>query len=169
VNGPSVPGDQRQSSSWLRYAVIGLVVANVLLLVVDASRDAGRSRVPGEEPSVSYDPGGVPEIRLLRELTATSAEATGAECFTVGPFERRARLDEVREALREFALSVTLRGTGEPLIGEFPVDDKAAPPFWLDYAQPQGTVLAAQRIARVVDPDLHRPVPCVSLDRPQAP
>jgi hypothetical protein len=149
----------------LKITVIVLAVANVLLLAVDASRDTGRSSAAGEEASLSPAPDGVPEIRLLRELTAAAADVTGVECFTVGPFERRARSDEVREALMEFTLSISVRGTGAPSNGE----DGPAPPFWLDYAQAPGTVLAAQRIAAVVDPDLHRPVPCVSLERPRSP
>jgi hypothetical protein len=96
----------------LRIVVIALVAANLLLLVLEASKGP-RVKEPVAEsaPPSSLDPR-LPGIQLLSELSDDGIGATQfSNCFTVGPFETVELLEQARAGLAGLVETVSSRQT----------------------------------------------------------
>jgi hypothetical protein len=98
----------------LRIAVIALVALNLLLWVLEASKQPGPvppATAPVAAPLAVPD---VPGIRLLSELgEGDGSPGLGSVCFTVGPFDARDAASAARRGLQGLAVAVSERETLE--------------------------------------------------------
>lgn len=124
----------------LRLAIILLLLANALLLVLDASRRPEGAGSAGKAPAPDPMYENIVEIRLLSELD-DGAEFSGrnAGCFTIGPLADIPTLERVSSGLRRVGTSVVARRIETPF-------EKG---FWV-YLPPLASSAEARDMARAM-------------------
>ena len=94
----------------LRIVVIGLVVANLLLLGLQASKPTAPEEVPSKP--VEINDSNVPTIHLFSELMQDDdLMSVHRRCYSLGPFRSTGELAKVRTRLLEVSTQVRERET----------------------------------------------------------